>query len=210
MRSPPVPGTPLPSHSGAYQARMIRITFSSPGPMLKSTVKRRAAIVMLGGGGQSVLPPYPKLHHQRPERRRCAPRLRPSSPERSSCPTPCPPPTRPAIPVGAGRREIWGGGITGFLGRLGQPIERVARVMIGKTRKAEDHAPFRPGCSLIAQMDFKNRARSIGRLRIAGNERRPTPHADLHRRVGFIFNVGDGIVAPILALLHSAAHADAK
>src|SRR5208282_4241823 len=77
--------------------------------------------------------------------------------------------------------------------------------MIGKAGEAESQAPLLRGLSLISEVHFKDRARCIGRLGIAGNEGRPAPHADLDRRVRLVFDVSDGIVSPVFALLHPAA-----
>src|ERR1019366_10824849 len=82
--------------------------------------------------------------------------------------------------------------------------------MLGKTWETESHAAFVACGSFIAEVHFKDCSRCVGRFRVARDEWRPTPHANVNRRVRLIFNISDGVVTPILAFLHRTAHADIK
>src|SRR5580704_11549151 len=71
-------------------------------------------------------------------------------------------------------------------------------MVVGKARKAESQRPcllFRRG---VGKMNFENSARSIGSLRVAGNERRPRTHAHGNRSCSLELRVGNGIVPPIV------------
>ena len=164
--TPPVPGTPLPSHSGAYQARMIRITFLSPGPILNATVNDEPPSSCSAVEGGSF-PPYSKHLHRRPERRRCVHRLLRRHQNVTHAPRFVFHPH--ALEAGGrGTARNLGRRHYRLLGQIGPANRDVSGVMFGKARKAEVPAPLLPGCSVISQVDFKNRTRSIGRLESPG------------------------------------------
>jgi hypothetical protein len=100
----------------------------------------------------------------------------------------------------------WDGALRNRL-RYGNPIDELSfseailrdlRLGLGRSREAESQCHFPLAFGDVAKMDLEDGSGNVGSKDIARKKRRPCPHSDANRGTGFILDVSDRIMAPVM------------